>query len=573
MTRVSDTIPPADQSAEAEAKSYLKGLKFDLFLLLSLLVLTFIIQIPILFEPWGGDQGGFGYVAREILKGKVPYKDIYSLTGYGIFFTYALLLKVFGSRMVSVHIGHLIVSLIAVVLVFSLTRKLYGRKSAIIASLSYIIFSNGQAFSGFGYEGKSAWGTYWYLAQREVFMAPLLMGAVFLMAVSDRGRRTFLYLIIGFLVGCAAFYKQTGVLILFTLMAFSIAEELLDQKTRNFKRPLIRSLYMIIGFIAFQIPFVHYFWVNNALGDVYNALFVHLSNYAKLSRGHYLETLFSGNYSILIENFILWIFAAVSCLYILYNERNRNNLLVVLWAVSSLVMVWIQGKFFGYHFILLMPPFAVLTGYLMPKLLEGGPGLKGFLSSNLKDIRKTFIMSAVVWGLLAFFVSNYDYYRWHALYLLGKISKEEYYSVFNEFPTHIYSFRSDYQVAEYLRENANPGDALRAIFEGGDTVIHFLTGLRSPTRFIQTWYLFNEELFNEPVTRDLRREFVNGVIEDNPRFILFVYYSFGEFVELPYLKDDSDVLKLRRFVESNYTLEKTFPDNRFLFRKVEEPLI
>ena len=75
-----------------------------------LLALTVLIRLPILVEPWGADQAGFGQVAKGILEGKVPYKDNYDLTAYGVFFTFALFFKLFGMTMVSAHIGHLLVS-------------------------------------------------------------------------------------------------------------------------------------------------------------------------------------------------------------------------------------------------------------------------------------------------------------------------------------------------------------------------------------------------------------------------------------------------------------------------------
>ena len=37
-----------------------------------LLVITILIRLPILMEPWGGDQAGYGYVAKGMLEGKVP---------------------------------------------------------------------------------------------------------------------------------------------------------------------------------------------------------------------------------------------------------------------------------------------------------------------------------------------------------------------------------------------------------------------------------------------------------------------------------------------------------------------
>jgi len=534
-----------------------------------LLGLTILIRLPILIEPWGGDQAGYGYIAKGILEGKVPYKDMYSLTGYGIFFTFSFFFKLFGVTMVSAHIGHLLVSLVTVIFVFFLTHRLYGQKAALIASLCYTVFSNGLAFSGFGYENKAAWGTYWYISQREVFMAPLIMGAIFLIIIGERKKGIFAYLLSGILIGLAVFYKQTAILILFLVIGFIVSEDLARSRNFNLKKVFGRIIWLLLGFILIQLPFLYYFWIHDALKDVYQALFVHLPIYAKLSRGRRLETLFSGHYSILSENLILWLFAAISCLYILFKDRTRNNTFIALWSICSLIMVWGQGKFFGYHFLLLVPPFAVLTGYGLPKFLAKGSGLKGFLANNLRDIRKTFMLTTIIVTIIGFGISNYDYYRGHALYFLGKISKQEYYQVFNEFPTHPYSFRSDYQIVQYLRENHEPGDKLGVIFSAGDTIIHFLSGMEPATRFIQSWYLFSsdENLFKNEITINLRKEFVDQLIDTAPRFILCVHIPLKELVEFPCLREDPSVKELNEFVHTHYRL-KRFPDNRFLFEKI-----
>ncbi len=285
-----------------------------------LVLLTILIRLPILSEPWGADQAGFGYVAKGMIEGKVPYKDIYSLTAYGIFFTYVLLFKLFGISMVSIHFGHLVVSLITVILVFFLTHRIYGTKAAIVAALCYTVFSNGQAFSGFGYENKGAWGTYWYLSQREVFMVPMLTGAVFLLIIGEKKDRMYLHLISGILIGLAAFYKLTAVLVLLLFMVFIACEWYLNEKRTKLIKIIGNEFFLLLGFTVIQLPFLYYFWLHNALNDVYQALFVHLSTYAKLSRGLRIEALFSGHYSVLSENLLLWLFSAISCLYIIFNR-------------------------------------------------------------------------------------------------------------------------------------------------------------------------------------------------------------------------------------------------------------
>ena len=70
---------------------------YNAFPLILILLFTFVLRIPTLFEPWGGDQGVYGYIANGILEGKIPYKDMYTNTGYGLYFLYALLFKLFGN--------------------------------------------------------------------------------------------------------------------------------------------------------------------------------------------------------------------------------------------------------------------------------------------------------------------------------------------------------------------------------------------------------------------------------------------------------------------------------------------
>ncbi|MBZ5495957.1 MAG: glycosyltransferase family 39 protein [Acidobacteriia bacterium] len=548
----------------------------------SLVVLTILIRVPVLMEPWGGDQGGFGYAARGILEGRVPYRDVYDLTGYGVFFTFALFFKLFGIHMISAHIGHVIVSVVTVLLVYLVTLRALDGRAALAAGLCYTIFANGLGFSGFGYENRSAWGTYWYISQREVFMAPLIAGAVYLSMIlkSKRGWVEWpIYFSIGILVGLAVVYKLTAVLMLAALSCFLGVGELMEAKVfsagrgrerwRCLSSVLAKQLVLVAGCVVIQLPFLYYFWIHHALADMYKALFVHVSLYARLSRGLRIETMFSGHYSILRESLGLWLLAAVACLFILFQDRKRDNLLIAVWAVISLVMVWGQGKFFGYHFIILVPPFAVLASYGMPKLLDLGRGMRGFLSDSVKDIRKCFIVVTLGATLVGFGIINYDYYRWHVLFVFGRISMNEYYRVFNEFPTHPYSFRSDYEVVDYVRQDLRKDDRMAVVFGAGDTVIHFLLGMEDVTRFLQSWYLFPSDatLANQPLTRLLRKEFIDQIIAAAPRYILCVHMSFDDLVSLPTVKDDPEVIEFAQFVRHNYILKRTFLDNRFLFEK------
>lgn len=539
----------------------------EVCILLSILVFTIVLRIPTLLEPWGGDQGVYGYIASGILNGKVPYRDMYTNTGYGLYFAYALFFKLFGNQMISLHIGDLLASLTNVVIVYFLARLLFGKECAIIAGAIAALFGSGHAFSGL-YDMKGAWGTYWQLAQRETFMTPLIATGIFLAIRSDRGTKWHLYFWVGIFIGLAAVLKITAVAMLMILLVYIILNELFGSDGRKFKFILYKVSSLILGTVIIQLPFLYYFWINDSLSLMYNAVFVHTSIYAKLSRGNIVANAFQGNSYIFLENLSLWVFSCATMIHLMIHERKRENYLLVAWTMGTLLMIFGQGKFFGYHYLLIVAPFSVLTGYGIKVLLKSLPTWKESIISARKNMVQIFIWVLLVANLVVFAANSYEYYRWNSLYLFGKISKDKYYEVFNEFPLHLYSFSADYTVAKYLQTKAQPGDTVRTINGGGDTIVHYLSGLRSPTRFTSTWYLFSKGLYDYALTDQLRDEFIKGIKEEKPKYILLIYYNLEEFRKEFNGGNFSDITRMLDYIQENYGFEKSFRDRRTLYKRI-----
>jgi 4-amino-4-deoxy-L-arabinose transferase-like glycosyltransferase len=540
---------------------------YDALILVLMLLAVLLLRFPSFLQPWGSDQGVYGYIAKGILDGKVPYRDMYSSTGYGIFFTYALLFKLFGTKMVSLHIGDFIAFYAIVVLVYLLSRLLYGRECAIIAAAFAALFGSGQAFSGL-YDMKGAWGTYWQLAQREVFMTPLIAAGVYLSLLANRRNGWRSYVWVGVLIGIAIILKITAIAMLGLLIMYVVVDGLIGHRDGGSGLILMRIASLIAGAVVVQLPFLYYFWSHDSLSTMYNAVFVHTSVYAKLSRGNILANAFQGNAYIFNENLPLWLFSLSSIIYMMMRERSRENYLVIVWTLGSLLMVWGQGKFFGYHYILLVAPFAVLSAFAVIRILKTRMTWTESLRAAGKSVVQIFIWVMLLSHIAVFAIKNYEYYKWNAMYLAGSISQDEYYEVFNEFPLHLYSFRADYEVAKYLKKHADRGDALRTINGGGDTIIHFLSGLELSTRFTSTWYLFNKGLYDEPVTERLRKEFIDEIEKEKPKYILLVYFSLDEFFQD--FKGDKydDMMRLLNFVKNDYVIERSFKDRRTLYRRI-----
>jgi hypothetical protein len=399
-------------------------------------------------------------------------------------------------------------------------------------------------------------------------MTPLFTAGILISVFAERFQRGHLYFWVGILFGLAAVFKITSVGILVFLILYFVYLQFFTTESPGLKNFVIRIAALGVGCVIIQLPFLYYFWVNDSLSTMYKAVFVHTSIYAGLSRGHILENVFTGNAYILCENLLLWLFSLAAIIHMVKNDRTNENILMVAWAIGTLVIIWGQGKFFGYHYILLIGPFSVLTGFGIKQFLKVMPSWKQSLLIARKDFVQIILWVILFGNLMVFGINNYQYYRWHAHYLLNKISKTQYYEVFNEYPVHLYSFRADNDVVNYLKSNINRKASLRTVNGGGDTIIHYLTDLKSPTRFTSTWYLFNPGLYHHSITAQLRRELIDGIKKEKPDYILLIYYSMDEFRNLYNSEQYRDVHELMDFIQNNYALDKSFRDRRILYKKI-----
>jgi hypothetical protein len=252
------------------------------------------------------------------------------------------------------------------------------------------------------------------------------------------------------------------------------------------------------------------------------------------------------------ENFILWIFFFTSSIYIIANERTKENLLVVVWALTSLLYVISHREFFGYHYLVVLPPFSLLAGYGIVKIFGPDFNLRMIFTKEPVKVSAIFLIFV---NLVFFATLNYMHYTKFFYYVNGKISQESYYDYFTAYPEHDYSFPADYSVAHYISKNSTTEDMIFAL-GGIESVIYFLTKRQCPSRFIFSWIIFSpypHSLVEQAAI--YRKEVLTDLKKKTPKFIVTVgsLESFRQFSKVYY------------FIRENYTLEKEFPDDRFVF--------
>ena len=327
------------------------------------------------------------------------------------------------------------------------------------------------------------------------------------------------------------------------------------QEDQYSKRILLKKNgFAILGFTAPLFCVVWFFWANGALRHMIDATFLYVyaiygemeMSYTGIIKGGLIKTV-----TVARGSFLLWLMSLSSSVYIIFNERQKKNILVVSWAAASFLIIVAHREFFGYHYLIMFPPLSILTAYAIKQVLESRAvsGLALLRETGVIIILLTIIANMVVYTSL-----NYKHYTRFLKYWSGQKSSQWYYNQFNAFPEHEYSFASDYLVSEFLKANANREDML-FVMGGIESVIHILTGLKSPSRFVYSWFLFTTERSETKIAAKYRNELLNDLVNKKPKYILLVgplnsYSKFNQIYE---------------FVEYNYQLAKTFPDERYLF--------
>ncbi|TAL38889.1 MAG: hypothetical protein EPN89_20450, partial [Methylovulum sp.] len=228
-------------------------------ILAGILLLTFILRFPSLFEPfWYGDEGIFAAVARNLNLGGTLYATAWDNKPPMIYLTYAAIFKFFGVSMFWLHLTAAVTILATAVMIYEIAQGLLGEKRALIATAVFGILTSLRLIEG-------------NLALTEIFMI-LPISAAILIAVKRKFDFISLFAA-GFLFAIASLYKQVGA---FEAAALGI---FLFLYIKNFKDFILRGIILSIGFAVLYAPTVLYFYSKHLLSDYIFAAYTYYRIY------------------------------------------------------------------------------------------------------------------------------------------------------------------------------------------------------------------------------------------------------------------------------------------------------
>ena len=341
-------------------KVFLRRILFS-FLTAVAVILVFSCSSPLYPFNYWEDPNCFFTVGAGILRGQVPYRDLYEQKGPILYFIHALAGLISQKTFIGVFFIQIIICMVThyySVKIASLYVEVTKRLYVLSVPAMMLLYSVNSYFYGDSAEEMIlpfyVISFYILLKTLKDKALPTKKETAFI-AVSTAMAFWIKYTLCGFFLGMVLIF-----------LVFSI-------RNKQFKKLLPLILIFIAAFIAVSLPVLAYFACNNALGDLYTAYFYNnIFLYRNVSDSIPLSGIIP--YS-LILTFIklsknLYMAAAILISIIFFIIKKRFAELISYLTLFLFTTVFIfQGSFIGFYYIfalavLTMPALAAAEAFL-----------------------------------------------------------------------------------------------------------------------------------------------------------------------------------------------------------------
>jgi hypothetical protein len=359
---------PASLPPVADVVPRLKVTDPDGWLRVAAWVVVILAALQILMFPFGRDQGIYALIGEGILRGQVPYRDLWDFKPPGIFLVYGFAQGIFGKSMLAPRLVE-VLGLVAIVLSSArLGETFFGSRTAGMLGGAIAALVHAQL-------------EFWHTGQPETFGGVLtFLGLVLTATEGKRSRKLLRFLVLGALFGCAALLKPPlggGALVCAAYLAKR------EQQIAGAARPGLRAVLVVVAGALLPLALVLlWFWARGGLSALVWTMKDFTPGYTALGwEGQHAPKMF---YYALLEAFFKFSALAASGVIAAIatspmHLREREGVFLVLGVIAVHVTgIAMQGKFFAYHYGATLPLISFLGGLGLYKLwrrcLAGGTG-------------------------------------------------------------------------------------------------------------------------------------------------------------------------------------------------------
>jgi hypothetical protein len=310
--------------------------------ILALLVtLPILLYIPFLAEPFERDEGVWAVVARTILDGGLPYRDVFDHKPPLAYAPYVVSAILFGDTVAGPRI---------------LAALYLSATTAVVFAIGRLLFlSDGKALVAAGlFATMTGMVSLQANANTEVFMVLPMAGALVALLAAHKSERASLYFLAGVLGGAAILTKHVAAPPLVLALALSLPTS--RPPTVHLRRVALALAGLAFVGVLVLAPFA----ALGAIDDLvyanltYNRLFA-----AELDLRERLDNASNGVrfFAVAAGPFVL---LALIGFFVAARKRSIEARLVCAWAFGCAIGVAMSGRFWPHYFVQLWPAMALL---------------------------------------------------------------------------------------------------------------------------------------------------------------------------------------------------------------------
>ncbi|MGA2075714.1 MAG: glycosyltransferase family 39 protein [Terriglobia bacterium] len=546
--------------------------------------------LPDLRYPIAIDQALFCSMGQRLLRGSLLYRDVWDIKPPGIFYIYALIVKIFGPVPWCVGVVDVLWLMAISLCIFYFARRFVGEPAAALAMVFNAVRHCRQ---GYVHAGQAdtflmlfVFAAWFLLVQIGPGFRPATDDASAGLRSSQGGQerpirrrsaslkalaRYLRFVAAGLALGAAFWLKYNSALFVPALLLLPVVDfRGWDQgSTRvrmvvGWKRWLTRAWFVGIGFAVAIAGGIAYFWFSGAWPAMRESQFEILPRFAA---GHFRwmaeqEGLQSLVTALRLTQFHLGYLTEVMVpvsLLIAWRRREVRFLAPVCFlGLTGYLCAALQGQFNSYYFETCYPFISIFWGYVLVNLWRGfrfARRVFGQQGWSLARAMLWVILASLVFALLSEegvrIVQQYAFLRdwWR--------NPEVSYSVYwNQI---VFEKLGDkLRIITYVKKNSKPADEV--FVWGHASLINFLAQRDSPGRFLYNWPLMAD--WRQP---QWCQELANTLQADRPRYFVVERHDAAPVLTHTEL-DSEEYLRLRQcppltdYFISNYRPAVSYTD-------------
>jgi hypothetical protein len=456
-----------------------------------------------LIYPFGGDQGNYGYIGLVILNGGIPFTDVLSFKPQFTGYLHALAFLSFGKSMLSIRYLDLIWT-------FCTALSLY--------TLSYLWMRNRliSFFSGFLYVFQYYLLDYWSTAQTDHWLnLPVILAFIclyYVISEYSQMKSRFLFSVgCGLLMGVSLFFKYSiaPVLVFQTLSPLFIREI-------KIKDRIWLGAGIAMGTLAFVLVIFSWMYFQGNLEDFFefqkNVIFPYAKVQSTIGFGGKINRFIEVFESIYGLIFWLGLFGLVSLYRYIRSSSFKVGsqiqflFFILTWLFSTMFSVWLQGKFFGYQFEVILPACCLLGGIAIDTL---------WLSIAVPKMKGIHFLLVTLFVLFLIYATTGYQQKWMHLSLVtsNRIQIEDLWGRW------VYGKERDFplpeimMISQYIRRESRQEETV--FVWGHNPIINVLSNRLGPNRFTTGLVVASEG-----IDKKFRNELVQSLITAPPDWMI-----------------------------------------------------